>query len=195
MTINNHSTPYQLRAESRTVRLISQRISPTAIRVSWNVPEARGGAGDTRAYYGIVVLLSNDTVKNVPVDGREYQYDNVGASNIHLADKIGNALVVFSCYNDVVTNYIDITDCPEGSSYYFTGYCVDSLIRYDVDGVYAYERKLNKDIPLLEASPSVQLYSILNSSITDDVDFNTPTPPSSITVAGTLNKVPFNITA
>lgn len=195
MTINNHSTPYQLRAESRTVRLISQRISPTVIRVSWNVPEARGGAGDTRAYYGIVVLLSNDTVKNVPVDGREYQYDNVGASNIHLADKIGNALVVFSCYNDVVTNYIDITDCPEGSSYYFTGYCVDSLIRYDVDGVYAYERKLNKDIPLLEASPSVQLYSILNSSITDDVDFNTPTPPSSITVAGTLNKVPFNITA
>lgn len=194
MTINNHSTPHQLRAESRTVRLVSQRISPAVIRVSWNVPEARGGANDTRAYYGIVILLSRDTVKQIPVDGKEYQYDNVGSTTNHLAEKIGNALVVFSCYNDTTTNYIDITECPEGSSYFFTGFCVDSLIRYDVDGVYAYERELNKDIPLTEASPSVQLFSIPNSSITDNVDFPSVTPPTTLTFVGTLNDDPFNIT-
>lgn len=135
------NSPDLLRAESLNITLKFERTSPTTGRISWNIPApAAGCKAGTQAYNGMVVTLdtSPSTVSKAPVNGTKYNSDPTGDYDLHAGDRIETALVVGAYYNDLTTTMFDVTGLTANTPYYITGYPVDAVLRYFVEGVHAY---------------------------------------------------------
>jgi hypothetical protein len=143
----------QLKREADTITLTFSPGLPVTGQgtVQWNIPApAQGCAGAEEgrgAYCGMVILLSPIplTVENTPVDGTFYTNDPTANPDLHVGDKIGNALVVGAFYEgekrsrgEQLSTSLIISDVIKDKPYYVAGYAVDCQGRYHSEGQRAY---------------------------------------------------------
>jgi hypothetical protein len=171
----NPATPGLLRVESLNISLKFDRTSPTAGRVSWNIPTPATGCGaGTQAYNGIVVTIDTTptAVSKVPVTGMTYTSDPTADANLHVGDKIGTALVIGSFYNDLTTVFFDVSGLTPNTPYYVTGYPVDAQYRYFIEGVHSYSLDYDVDGSVgTTGSQIVIIHPSDNSSQVQPTDF------------------------
>ena len=125
--------PFQLKTEGETITISFSRGVPSTGQgtVSWNIPAPGSGCQteDNRgAYCGMVVLLRESgplLVDHIPTDGTHYIADPSADTNIHVGDKIGDALVVGAFYEgekksageELTTSFV-ITGLKPNTAYY-----------------------------------------------------------------------------
>ena len=145
----------QIKHEGETITLKFQQGVPNMGQgtISWNLPTPAAGCDSESGiqYSGIVVLLHSEPVgpQHIPEDGKFYTPDNTADVDMHLGDKIEDALVIGAFYEtdkknrgeDLTTSFI-VNDLQPNTNYFVVGYAVDSQGRYHSDGVRAYSDKL-----------------------------------------------------
>lgn len=118
--------------EGRELGARTTRLSPTSIRVSWNVPTK------PMAYNGAIVLASPIELNpsNFPTDRVRYaansDFQGLGA------DMIGSATVVGAFYDDLTTASVDITNLDSNVAYYISVHLASNVYTYWGNGVKAY---------------------------------------------------------
>ena len=135
------NAPELLRHEALNITLKFERTGPTTGRISWNIPApAAGCKAGTQAYAGMVVTIDTtpSTVQKIPTDGTVYTGDPTADPDLNAGDRLGTSLVVGAFYNDLTTAMLDVTGLKENTPYYVTGFPVDNVYRYFIEGVHAY---------------------------------------------------------
>lgn len=136
-----NDAPGLLRSEAINTTLKFDRTSPTAGRISWNIPQpAAGCAADNQAYCGILITLDTKPTAagKAPTNGQVYSSDPTAEVNLFTGDRIDSALVVGAFYQDRTTTYFDVTGLKPNTPYYVSGYPVDCQLRYFSQGIHAY---------------------------------------------------------
>lgn len=141
--------PFQIKREGQEIVVRQARLSPTTIRVSWTFPSALT-CNLPFVYNGAIVTLDEQptSLQKLPSDGSLYTADPTADTNLHAGSKIGSAIVVGALYGDVLTNYVDIMDAPEGKAFYASVHAVDNVNRYHTDGVHSYSLPYGKEVNL-----------------------------------------------
>ena len=142
---------FQLKTEGESIRLEFKKGVPVSGQgtVVWNIPTPAQGceSGSSGEYAGMVILLSTQPVtgKEIPQDGKVYIADPTADTNLHVGDKIGNALVVGAFYeceekarDEELTTTFVISGLEPDTAYYVAGYATDCQFRYHSDGTRAY---------------------------------------------------------
>ena len=163
---------FQLKTEAEEITLSFKQGIPNTGQgtVEWNIPvPAAGCTSEISAYAGMVILLSTEPLdaSNIPQNGNTYFPDPTANPDVHVGDKIGNALVVGAIYEcekknkgEDLTTSIVITDLQPNTPYYVAGYATDCQFRYHSDGIRAYSDSYGaKDDP---DSPAQQIIAISN---------------------------------
>ena len=123
----NNYISYQLIQESYQCNFTVSKTSPNQATISWNVPLDANTTTNQIAYNGLIIVASDTDQTFKPINGTIYNYDPTTNVDLHVGDKIGNGLVVFSVYDDKAT----IT-CNINSDFdpYLYAYIVDRHNRY-----------------------------------------------------------------
>lgn len=142
---------FQLKKEGESIRLEFKKGVPANGQgtVEWNIPVPADGceAGTAGAYAGLVILISNSpmTSAEIPQDGKVYIADPTADINLHVGDKIGNALVVGAIYEceaknrgEELTTSLIVSNLDTDKAYYVAAYITDCQFRYHSDGTRAY---------------------------------------------------------
>lgn len=129
-------TTHELWIDGRAITITAQKIAPTTLRLSWNVPI------NYSAYDGAVVVLAEHTLSsnNFPVDGTRYTASSNWAAP---ADKIGNANVVAAFYgffgDSITTNTsVDVTNIDPTKLYYAAIHAASNVLQYYTVGSQSY---------------------------------------------------------
>lgn len=155
MTAVNSLTNY-VDAEGRELQVRVTRLSSTSVKVSWSIPDK------PYVYAGALVVASHLELNpsNFPVDGVRY----VASADYNVpADRIGQAHVVGTFYDDVTTNEVTITNIPENEPAYIAVHLATNVYSYYTSGVRSY--------------PDTQLSSAWASHIDDN--YGPPDNPTS----------------
>jgi len=142
----------QLKTEGETIRLTFNQGQPAIGQgtVSWNVPTPALSCSDGTpegVYSGMLILLSTKPLdaSNIPVNGTVYMPDPTADFDLHVGDRIGDALVVGAIYEcekrgtiTPFTTSLVIAGLQPNTPYYVGGYATDCQFRYHSDGVRAY---------------------------------------------------------
>lgn len=135
-------SPGQIKIEGQEIVIRFIRTSESTGKIEWNIPPPTNGcSAEAQAYDGIVITLANKAANYLstsPVDGKYYTGDPTADRDIHLGDKLDNALVIGAFYNDKTTTSMVVTGLKPRTPYYISGYAVDAQARYHREGVHAY---------------------------------------------------------
>ena len=103
----------------------------TAGTLTWNLPK------NYTTYNGILITASIKEINpsNYPTDSVAY----TASSDLNApVDKIGNAQVIGSFYNDVKTLSLDVTGLSPNTAYFFSAHVVSNVYTYYIFGVQSY---------------------------------------------------------
>lgn len=130
MTAVNSLTNY-VDAEGRELQVRVTRLSSTSVKVSWNVPDK------PYVYAGALVVASHLELNpsNFPVDGVRY---TASADYNVPADRIGQAHVVGTFYDDMTTTEVTIVNLPENEPAYVAVHLATNVYSYYTIGVRSY---------------------------------------------------------
>ena len=131
-----------IKFDGQEISLVLTKTSPTTARISWTIPQTQSGCTEPEnaTYNGIVITLDTtpaDITKS-PLSGIRYNPDATANPNLHAGDKLGTALIVGAFYDDKATTFVDVTGLSANTAYYASGYAVDNVLRYHIEGVHAY---------------------------------------------------------
>lgn len=141
---------FSLRTEAQDIKVSFKKGVPSVGQgtVEWTIPTPAQGCDSTNsAYAGAIILLSNEPLdlSNSPTNGKIYTPDSSADYDLHVGDRIGNALVVGAFYecekksnNEQLTTSLIINDIKSDKPYYIAVYAVDCQYRYHREGVRAY---------------------------------------------------------
>ena len=164
---------FQIKTEGENITISFSRGVPATGQgtVNWNIPAPAHGCQteDGRgAYCGMLVLLREGgplLPEHIPQDGTYYTADPSADSNIHVGDKIGDALVVGAFYEgetkskgeELTTSFV-VSDLKPNTAYYVAGYATDCQARYHSDGTRAYSDEYGSpNEPDISAVQTIQL--------------------------------------
>lgn len=170
---------FQLKQEGEKISLSFKRGVPTTGQgtVQWNIPTPSQGCSSNSqgVYSGILILLSTTPLdaSNIPVDSTTYYADPTANFDLHVGDRIGNALVVGALYEcekkgteTTFTTSLVISDLQPNTPYYIGGYAVDCQFRYHKEGIRAYSDKYgSKDNSDISAKQVIAISSDRSSCI------------------------------
>ena len=173
--------PNQIKIEGETITVTFSPGEPETGQgtVRWNIPTpALGCSSETDgAYCGIVFLLHTSALNaaHIPEDGTLYVADPTADADLHVGDKIGDALVVGAFYEgdkksrgeELTTEFV-IQNLTPKIPYFVAGYAVDCQGRYHKDSQRAYSA--DKGNPPEEGAPGSQVVLL---GPTDDVGDST----------------------
>lgn len=186
----NNYTSYQLIQESYQCNFTVSKTSPNQVTISWNVPLDANTTTNQIAYNGLIIVASDTDQTFKPVNGTIYNYDPTTNVDLHVGDKIGDGLVVFSVYDDKAT----IT-CNINSDFdpYLYAYIVDRHNRYIPFPIILSSRDFLKRTSLPGDSQGTALLEIFNRSITDLIEWS-PSPTPTETLEFCYGFPPTNVT-
>lgn len=128
-------TTHELWVDGRQITLKAEKLNPTTLRLSWNLPPI------ITAYNGAVILLSEERFSslNFPVDGTKY----IASSNWAApADNIDHAKVVGAFYgffgDDITTTHIDVTNIDPNKLYFASIHAASNVLQYYTIGSQSY---------------------------------------------------------
>lgn len=140
--------PNQIKYEAQQISLNFIKDTPGSATLSWNIPSPVFGCDESsRAYNGIVVTASSSSVTQAqkPQNGIVYTGDATVSPTLHAGDKIGEAFVVGSFYDDDITTSMVVSDLEGLTPYYFSVYAVTQQLVYDPAGAHAYSLPVGKE--------------------------------------------------
>lgn len=164
-------SPNSLTDENNRIDLSFNR-NGTSGTISWTIPQNLDSVNSPPVYYnGILLLLDNKPITNKPSNQHRYQDDNTVDNNKHVGDRIGDALVIGSFYNDNKTNSLTITDLNDNVDYYIAGFSIDNVTNYSTP-IFSYQLplKLNKDSNNTAGYQIIKLGILPEDTITIDND-------------------------
>lgn len=140
--------PNQIKYEAQQISLNFIKDTPSSATLSWNIPSPVFGCDEnSRAYNGIVVTVSSVPVTQAqkPQNGIVYTGDATVSATLHAGDKIGEAFVVGTFYDDDITKSMVVSDLEGLTPYYFSAYAVTQQLVYDPAGAHAYSLPVGKE--------------------------------------------------
>ena len=140
--------PNQIKYEAQQISLNFVKDTPSSATLSWNIPSPVFGCDESsRAYNGIIVTASSVPVTQAqkPQNGIVYTGDATVSATLHAGDKIGEAFVVGSYYDDDITTSMTVSDLEGLTPYYFSVYAVTQQLIYDPAGAHAYSLPIGKE--------------------------------------------------
>lgn len=140
--------PNQIKYEAQQISLNFIKDTPSSATLSWNIPSPVFGCDEnSRAYNGIVVTVSSVPVTQAqkPQNGIVYTGDATVSATLHAGDKIGDAYVVGTFYDDDITKSMVVSDLEGLTPYYFSAYAVTQQLVYDPAGAHAYSLPIGKE--------------------------------------------------
>lgn len=140
--------PNQIKYEAQQISLNFVKDTPNTATLSWNIPSPVFGCDEnSRAYNGVVVTVSTTSVTQAqkPQNGIVYTGDATVSASLHAGDKIGDALVVGTFYDDDITTTMTVADLEGLTPYYFSVYAVSQQLIYDPAGAHAYSLPIGKE--------------------------------------------------
>lgn len=140
--------PNQIKYEAQQISLNFIKDTPSSATLSWNIPSPVFGCDEnSRAYNGVVVTVSSVPVTQAqkPQNGIVYTGDATVSATLHAGDKIGDAYVVGTFYDDDITTSMVVSDLEGLTPYYFSVYAVTQQLIYDPAGAHAYSLPVGKE--------------------------------------------------
>lgn len=143
-------TPNQLLNEAQNITLSRFNVGSNQVKLTWNIPDAYADncVDGRRAYDGLIITAANHTFNpaEAPTSGQRYNSDNTIDENLHVGDRIGNALVVGTFYGDVTTVELLVNDVDFSKPVYFSAFAVSKELEYHSYGVHSYSLPYNLNI-------------------------------------------------
>lgn len=133
MTAVNSLTNY-VDAEGRELQVRLVRLSPTSVKITWDVPK------NPYVYAGAIVLASllELNPSNFPVDNVRY----IASPDFNIpADRVGQAHVVGAFYDDATSNEVIITNITANDPIYVAVHLTTNVYTYYTIGVRSYPDK------------------------------------------------------
>jgi hypothetical protein len=171
--------PGKISSEGREITLKLQKTSPSTAKVSWTLPKGAPGCSiDDLTYNGILVVTDTVPIKQeqTPTNQKYYTGDPTVDRNLHAGSKIGTGLVIGAFYDDKTTTSLDISGLQLNTPYYITGFAVDNVGTYDLEGAHSYSQDYqeNPHDPDTAGCQTIKL-GVLSSDSTGLVSTNTYT--------------------
>lgn len=176
----NNFISYQLIQESYQCNFKVVRLSDTQVTITWDIPKDRNNQSSNISYNGLIIVASDTDIDVNPDNGTRYIDDPTTDSNLHVGDKVGTGLVVFSLYDNVVLNTCTISSSFEPFLY---AYIVDRHNRYIPFPIVLSSRNVNEIQGLTQSAPGYSLLQIMNKTITDLIAYE-PIPTLSTETLG-----------
>lgn len=175
---SNNFTTYQLIQESYQMNFVVAKINDSTVKISWNLPVDENNSTANLMYNGLVIIASSVPINTKLVNETKYEDDNTTNPTTHVGDKIGDALVVFSAYDDLTTKECLITTSTQP---YFYAYVVDRHLRYIPFPIALSSVEYRTRPELTKALKATNLLEITNKTVTDLVQFDgAPNPTEQI---------------
>lgn len=139
--------PNQIRYECQQIALQFSKLSDSEGTLTWNIPKSVTGCATPAVYNGAVIVAHTKPIltEHKPMPGVVYVGDPTVDVSLHVGTKIGDAIVIASLYDDVVTSEVFVSGLQPGVPYHFALFGVTAQFEYDRAGAHAYSTAAGKD--------------------------------------------------